>query len=105
MKMTSDEKNFINMSEYKGGQVVVTANNSKRRITRISKTMVMSHQSSTQVELQNIYHVLGIKTNYFCSIKFIISVKTNSFKKLCCVQIGWLKGISKLKSNKIPKDL
>ena len=52
MKMTSDEKKFIDMSEYKGGQVVVTANNSKRTITHISKMMFVSHQSSTKVELQ-----------------------------------------------------
>ena len=68
MKMTSDEKNFINMSEYKGGQVVVTANNSKRPITRISKTMFVSHQSSATVKLQNIYHVLGIKKITFVPV-------------------------------------
>ncbi|KAG5598224.1 hypothetical protein H5410_029594, partial [Solanum commersonii] len=33
--MTGDEKKLINMSEYKGGQVVVTANNSKMPITHI----------------------------------------------------------------------
>ena len=103
--MTSDQKKFINMSNYKGSQVVVTENNSKRSMTRISKTMFVSHQSSATVKLQNIYHVLGIKRNYFCSIKFIISVKINSFRKLCCVHIGWLKGISKLKRKKLAENM
>ena len=60
--MTSDEKKIINISKYKGGQVV-TANNSKRPITRISKTMFVSHQSSAIVKLQNIYHITCLKKN------------------------------------------
>ncbi|KAH0650219.1 hypothetical protein KY284_030131 [Solanum tuberosum] len=55
--MTGDEKNLINISEYKGGQVVVTANNSKMPITHIGKTVFVPHHNSRQVELPNVYHV------------------------------------------------
>ena len=65
--MTSDEKNIINISKYKSGQLV-TANNLKRPINRISKTMFLSHQRSAIVELQNIYHVLGIKKITFVPV-------------------------------------
>ncbi|KAG5582114.1 hypothetical protein H5410_052741 [Solanum commersonii] len=61
--MTGDEKKLINMSEYKGGRVMVTANNLKISITHISKTVFMSHHSSRQVKLQNVYHVPGMKKN------------------------------------------
>ncbi|XP_015163582.1 uncharacterized protein [Solanum tuberosum] len=61
--MTGDEKKLINMSEYKGSRVVVTANNSKMPITHIGKTVFMPHHSSRQVELQNVYHVQGMKKN------------------------------------------
>ena len=97
--MTSAEKKFINTREYKGSQVVVTANNSKRTITHISKMMSVSHQSSAQVELQK-----STRT-YFCVIKLIISVTINSFRKICCVKIGWLKGISKLKRKKLAENM
>ncbi|KAH0636528.1 hypothetical protein KY289_036443 [Solanum tuberosum] len=55
--ITGDEKKLINMSEYKCGRVVVTANNSKMPITHIGKTVFMPHHNSRQVELQNVYHV------------------------------------------------
>ncbi|KAG5579532.1 hypothetical protein H5410_050159, partial [Solanum commersonii] len=55
--MTGDEKKLINISEYKGGRVVVTANNSKMSITHIGKTVFVPHHSSRQVELQNVYHI------------------------------------------------
>ncbi|KAG5620743.1 hypothetical protein H5410_005961 [Solanum commersonii] len=55
--MIGDEKKLINMSEYKGGRVVVTANNSKMPITHIGKMFFVPHHSSRQVELQNVYHV------------------------------------------------
>ncbi|KAH0664433.1 hypothetical protein KY284_029364 [Solanum tuberosum] len=57
--MTGDEKKLINMSEYKGGRVVVTANNSKTPITHIGKTVFVPHHNSRQMELQNVYHVPG----------------------------------------------
>ncbi|KAG5609100.1 hypothetical protein H5410_020381 [Solanum commersonii] len=49
--------------EYKGGRVVVTANNSKIPITHIGKMVFVSHHNSRQVELQNVYHVPGMKKN------------------------------------------
>ena len=44
--MNGDEKNLINMSEYRGGRVVVTSNNSKRTITHIRKTVFVPHHNS-----------------------------------------------------------
>ncbi|KAH0669139.1 hypothetical protein KY285_025760 [Solanum tuberosum] len=61
--MTGDEKKLINESEYKSSRVVVTANNSTIPITHIGKTVFVPHHSSRQVELQNIYHVPGMKKN------------------------------------------
>ncbi|KAH0641787.1 hypothetical protein KY290_033397 [Solanum tuberosum] len=46
---TGDEKKLINMSEYKGGRVVVTANNSKMPITHIGKMVFVPYHSSRQV--------------------------------------------------------
>ncbi|KAH0635695.1 hypothetical protein KY289_035610 [Solanum tuberosum] len=45
--MTGDEKKLINMSEYKGDRVVVTANNSKMPISHIGKTVRASSQLKT----------------------------------------------------------
>lgn len=45
--MTSDEKKFINMNKYKGGRVVVNANNPKRPITYIGKTVCVRHLPKT----------------------------------------------------------
>ncbi|KAG5609996.1 hypothetical protein H5410_021277, partial [Solanum commersonii] len=58
--MTCNEKKLINMSKYKGGRVMVTANNSKMPITHIGKMIFVPHHNSRQVELQNVYHVLGL---------------------------------------------
>lgn len=61
--MTGDEKKLINMSEYKDSRVVVSANNSKMSINHIGKTVFVSHHSSRQVKLQNIYHITCLKKN------------------------------------------
>nr|CAD1829789.1 unnamed protein product [Ananas comosus var. bracteatus] len=61
--MTSDKDKLLNTTEYKGGRVVATANNSKLRITHIGKTIITPRFSSHQVQLQNVYHVPGMKKN------------------------------------------
>ncbi|KAG5619813.1 hypothetical protein H5410_005031 [Solanum commersonii] len=71
--MNGDEKKIINMSEYKGDRVVVTANNSKMPITHIGKMVFALHNISRQVELQNVYHVPGMKKHLLS-----ISQLTNS---------------------------
>ena len=41
----------------------MTTNISEMPITHIRKTVFVPHHNSRQVELQNVYHVLGMKKN------------------------------------------
>ncbi|KAE8699425.1 hypothetical protein F3Y22_tig00110578pilonHSYRG00054 [Hibiscus syriacus] len=50
-----------NLSEYNGGRVVVTADNSRLPITHIGKTIVTPRYNTNQVQLQDVYHVPGMK--------------------------------------------
>nr|KYP49539.1 Retrovirus-related Pol polyprotein from transposon TNT 1-94 [Cajanus cajan] len=61
--MTGDKGKFLSMSEYKGERVVVTANNSKMPIFHIEKAAIVPRFSPHQVEVDNVYHVPGIKKN------------------------------------------
>ena len=61
--MTGDKQKLQNLSEYKGGRVVVTADNSRLPITHIGKTIVTPRYNSNQVPLQDVYHVPGMKKN------------------------------------------
>ncbi|CAI0407574.1 unnamed protein product [Linum tenue] len=61
--MTGDEQKLLNVSEYKGGRVVVTANNSKLPITHIGETLITPRFGDQQVELSNVYHVHGMRKN------------------------------------------
>ncbi|CAL1393647.1 unnamed protein product [Linum trigynum] len=61
--MTGDEQKLLNVSEYKGGRVVVTANNSKLPITHIGETLITPRFGDQQVELSNVYHVPGMRKN------------------------------------------
>ena len=51
------------MSEYKRGRVVITANNLELPITHIGKAVVTLRFSNKQVQLNNVYHVLGMTKN------------------------------------------
>lgn len=61
--MTGDEEKLLSVSEYKGGRVVVTANNSKLPISHIGKTLITPRFGNQQVELPNVYHVPGMRKN------------------------------------------
>ena len=61
--MTGDKEKLLGLSEYKGGRVVVTANNSRLPITHIGNTMIVPRFSPNQVQLQNVLHVPGMKKN------------------------------------------
>ncbi|KAI3448734.1 hypothetical protein Pfo_005399, partial [Paulownia fortunei] len=61
--MTGDKQKLQNLSEYNGGRVVVTADNSRLPIAHIGKTIVTPRYNSNQVPLQNVYHVPGMKKN------------------------------------------
>jgi len=62
--MTGDKEKLQNLSEYKGSRVVVTANNSKLPIAHIGNTVVSRQHGDTEVPLQNVYHVPGMKKNF-----------------------------------------
>nr|CAD1829770.1 unnamed protein product [Ananas comosus var. bracteatus] len=55
--MTDDRDKLLSTTEYKGGRVVVTDNNSKLPITHIGKTIITPRFSPHQVQLQNVYHI------------------------------------------------
>ncbi|KAE8674817.1 putative disease resistance protein [Hibiscus syriacus] len=61
--MTGDKQKLKNMSEYNGGRVVVTTDNSRLPITHISKTIVTPRYNTNHVQLQDVYHVPGMKKN------------------------------------------
>lgn len=57
---TGDKQNLKNLSKYKGSRAVVTDDNSK---LPIATSIRAPRYNSSQVPLQDIYHVLGIKIN------------------------------------------
>lgn len=61
--MTGDKQKLQNLTEYKGGRLVVTANNSKLPIAHIGKTVVVPRNSNNEVPLEDVYHVPGMKKN------------------------------------------
>ncbi|KAH7864697.1 hypothetical protein Vadar_032733 [Vaccinium darrowii] len=61
--MTGDKKKLSNLFAYKGDRVVVTANNSRLPITHIGKTVINPRFSPSEVKLQDVYHVPGMKKN------------------------------------------
>ncbi|KAE8723067.1 PLAC8 family protein [Hibiscus syriacus] len=61
--MTGDKQKLQNLSEYNGGRVVVTADNSRLPITHIGKIIVTPRYNTNQVQLQDVYHVPGMKKN------------------------------------------
>ncbi|KAL4291528.1 hypothetical protein GQ457_14G003790 [Hibiscus cannabinus] len=61
--MTGDKEKLQNMLEYKGSRVVVTTNNSKLSISHVGNTMVSPQNIDTEMRLQNVYPVPGMKKN------------------------------------------
>jgi len=61
--MTGDKEKLQNLSEYKGSRVVVTTNNSKLPIAHIGNMVVSPQHGDTEVPLQNVYHVPGMRKN------------------------------------------
>ncbi|XVE81428.1 hypothetical protein DITRI_Ditri15bG0062500 [Diplodiscus trichospermus] len=71
--MMGDKEKLQNMTEYKGGRVVVTVNNSRLPISHIVKTVIIPRFSSKKVALQDIYHVPGMKKNLLSVAQFTAS--------------------------------
>ncbi|KAL3504443.1 hypothetical protein ACH5RR_034284 [Cinchona calisaya] len=76
---TTDQKEELalttltNLTEYKGGRVVVTADNSKLPITHIGNAIILTRYNSHQVKLQHVYHVPGMKNNLLSVSQLIAS--------------------------------
>ncbi|KAJ0007182.1 hypothetical protein Pint_29245 [Pistacia integerrima] len=62
--MTGDRQKLQSLSEHKGNRVVVTVDNSRLQITHIGKTIVIPRYNSNQVQLQDVYHVPGMKKKF-----------------------------------------
>ena len=71
--MAGDKHKLQNLSEYKGGRVVVTADNSRLPISHIGKTIVTPRYNSNQVPLQDVYHVPGMKKNLLSVAQLTLS--------------------------------
>ncbi|KAJ0098856.1 hypothetical protein Patl1_21563 [Pistacia atlantica] len=62
--MMGDRQKLQNLSEYKGNRVVVIADNLRLPITHIGKTIVTPRYNPNQAQLQDVYHVPGMKINF-----------------------------------------
>ena len=60
--MTEDMSNHQSITRYKGDQVVVITN-SKMSITHIGNPLIAPRFNLHWVQLQNVYHVPGMKKN------------------------------------------
>ena len=61
--LTGDIKKLERLQEYKGNQVIVTANNSKLPISYVGRTVISPHIGPKEFQLQGVYHVPGMKKN------------------------------------------
>ena len=61
--MTGDKGKLSNMTEYKGERVVVAAKNSKMSISHVGKTIIVPRFSPHKVQVDNAYHVPGMRKN------------------------------------------
>ncbi|CAL1391452.1 unnamed protein product [Linum trigynum] len=61
--MTGDKEKLKDTTKYEGRRVVVTANNAKLPISHVGRTMVTSSCNSKEFQLDEVYHVPGIKKN------------------------------------------
>ena len=61
--MIGDKGKISSISKYKGERVVVTANNSRLPIAHIGKMMVVPRCNARRVQLNNVFHVPGMKKN------------------------------------------
>ncbi|CAI0628248.1 unnamed protein product [Linum tenue] len=61
--MTGDKENLNVTTKYKGRRVVVTANNTKLPIAHVGNAIIASSSNAKDVQLEEVYHVPGIKKN------------------------------------------
>ncbi|KAL3510569.1 hypothetical protein ACH5RR_029970 [Cinchona calisaya] len=61
--MTGDKEKLHSTTKYKGGRVVVTADNTKLPIKHIGDTVIMPCVNSHPVQLQHVMHVYSMKKN------------------------------------------
>lgn len=61
--MIGDIKKLEDLEQYKESQVIVTTNNSKLPIIYICKTRIYPSFSPQHIQLERVYHILGMKKN------------------------------------------
>lgn len=61
--MTGDKSKFLNLAEYKGGKVVVTANDARLPITHIGEVTCIPRFSKKEAQLQKVFHMPGMRKN------------------------------------------
>ncbi|CAN1155900.1 Retrovirus-related Pol polyprotein from transposon RE1 [Linum perenne] len=61
--MMGDKEKLMDTSKYKGRLVVVTANNARLSIAHVGKTKIALDSNPRAVQLDEVYHVPGIKKN------------------------------------------
>lgn len=62
--MTSNKEKLLSTIEYIGSRMVITANNSRLPIAHICKTVIRPRFTPNQVQLQDVYHVPGMKKTF-----------------------------------------
>ncbi|KAL3498375.1 hypothetical protein ACH5RR_041107 [Cinchona calisaya] len=87
-RMTGDKEKPHNKTEYKGGRVIVTADNTKLPIKHIGDSEIMPHLNPHPVQLQNVMHVGGMKKNIF------FHVTTHYYEKLHIIYPTRYEGVS-----------
>ncbi|KAG5581657.1 hypothetical protein H5410_052284 [Solanum commersonii] len=74
--MTSDEKKIINMSDYKGGQVIVTVNNSKMSVTHMAKrfSCLIKAQDKLNFKMSTIFQTFWTSEAILhCGYRYVVT--------------------------------
>ena len=61
--MTGDMSKLVNITKYNGDRVIVTADNTQLPIAHVGKTHLPQKFGHEEFQLQNVYHVPGMKKN------------------------------------------
>lgn len=61
--MTGDESKLSSITKYIGDRVIVTADNTHLSISHVGKTQLPQKYGHEEIQLENVYHVPGMKKN------------------------------------------
>ncbi|GKU90510.1 hypothetical protein SLEP1_g4499 [Rubroshorea leprosula] len=101
--ITRDEEKLLNLSEYKGNRVVVTADDTQLPIKQIGDVVITPRTSSQQVKVKNVLHVSRMKKNLL-SVAQLTAPKNYVVFRLKDVKVmmnkSMVKGLPKLEVHK-----